>query len=784
MTDPFAAHLARLLSIVDLSGRLGARAGEGASLAGLAALARAAAGADRVSVYSIENADADADDAPSITRVARAIAVEDGLRAEVAVPTSGAGLLFSTLAGGGAVSLCPVAADEPFYASNLAREPLVPGALALAPIEVAGRPRGVLEAVRVEARSFGAAELSALEAAAGLAAAAAWLEGREAATLSLFSRLLPELLATPGGALRPRVEAWLAARELDAEARRAISLATEIVGLAEASTAGLELAHTVLSAASRALTPAVTPASSLARSSLGSSPTTLEIWSPLSGLGADASLAQGSLDGGRPEELDALLARLPDSPSRDALAFAAAARAGARPDEIDALGRRAAAALSEAGDARAARLLEVERLSAAAAARRDVDAEIDALLPTEDAELGAATLRLRGAVARARADLGASLGWLEQARDLAEVSRSTRELVRTKNTLGTSYASLGVASLARVELEEARELAELAGLRQSAAVAAGQLAVLAMDGDRPREAARHLLAQLDAAVALGDVHGQARAHALLVEALARCHSPDEAARHAAAARALFESSPSAWTALQARLATVCEAEAAFHAGDHGLGRLRLTAVGPAREDDDRLLTARRAMARLAARGPDDAAEIGGDLAGLRASPRPVWVERALSQASSLARRAGDDGLAATYAVRAACVLEARGAAAAPSLVGLRRTAPREATLRAAAIGRDLVLTARLALAPTAPFSASALLVEGDDALPEAARALSARHPDDLLVATTGARAAVVVTRDERAALELGARLGLAPREVVVEVRTSAATGLALLAHDP
>ena len=162
MADAFADHLARLLSLADLSGRLGGDPRVDASLGDVASLARIAASADRVSVFAVENADADADGPPSITRVARSVDADDGLRAEVELPVAGAGLLFSAIAGGSAVSLAPVRADEPFYASNLAREPLVPGAVAFVPISAGGRARGVLEAARADGRPFSTRDLAAL----------------------------------------------------------------------------------------------------------------------------------------------------------------------------------------------------------------------------------------------------------------------------------------------------------------------------------------------------------------------------------------------------------------------------------------------------------------------------------------------------------------------------------------------------------------------------------------------------------------------------------------------
>lgn len=784
MADAFAEHLSRLLLLADLAGRLGASRDDRGAAGDVVGLALAATQADRVSLFAVENAEADAEGEPNVERLARASRVADGVRGEVAFPARTAGMLFSAVAGGGALSLCPVDEDEPFYRDNREREPVVPGAVALIPIAVGGRTRGVLEATRTGERGFEQHEVLALELAARVSATTVWLADRETTIAELFAHLLPEAIdGRAGSSLRGRLEAWLASRALGDDERRAISLAGAIVSLSETSSSGIELVHTVLSAAERALaqprpTAVVSPTAGRGRIGRAGERT---VWAPLVGLAHAAATAEDMLDSANLAELDALLSQLEPSASRDALVFAVEARRGADPASVDELGRRAVAALRDSGDARAAALLDVERLAVAFGARLDVDASASALsFDASDPELGAATLRLHGSIARGRADLGASLAHLEASRRLAESTGSARELVRTKNTLGTSYASLGLTSLARLELEEARELAEVAGMRQSSAVASGQLAVLAMDVGRPREAVRHLFAQLDVARSLSDTHAAARAHALLVEALSACHEPSEAREHADAARALYEASPTPWTALQAKMATAYEAEAAYLSGDRGRGDLALASLGPSQATEDRLVRARRTLVRLAARATGDAEGLADDLAPLRASPRPVWVERALFRATEIAKAAGDPSLVTTLAVRAACVLEARSAAGATSLIALRRLAEADAIARAMAIGRDLVLVARLALAPLEPFRAHVLFVTGDTPLVDAATVMTGAHPEDLLIAQRGPTEAVVVTTDPDAAARFHERLGGRREERTVSVRASALVGLSLV----
>ena len=121
----------------------------------------------------------------------------------------------------------------------------------------------------------------------------------------------------------------------------------------------------------------------------------------------------------------------------------------------------------------------------------------DALpLPAESPALAAAVLRTRGAVARARGGLAHVTSPFSNAPAVSPKRRARRARSwRTLNTLGTSYASLGAGELARDALERARELAELAGHHASAAIAAGQLAVLALDAGRAPLAVRQLQAQ-------------------------------------------------------------------------------------------------------------------------------------------------------------------------------------------------------------------------------------------------------------------------------------------------
>jgi hypothetical protein len=486
-----------------------------------------------------------------------------------------------------------------------------------------------------------------------------------------------------------------------------------------------------------------------------------DLWHPLRGLGPEASVEVDRALGSRPiAEVEALLDVIERRGDRGATAsllaarFSLAQRAGEGGPRVDALAAQAAAAFRAAGDERAASFLEVERAAVLAADKTALDGAarlLDALVvPTSDPALAAAILRVRGAVQRSRADLRGSLLHLERARELAEASGNVREIIRAQNTLGTSYAALGVAALARDALERARELAELEGHRQSASIAAGQLAVLALDAGRPSLAIRHLELQRSLCERLGDAHGLARSLSLLVEANYEAHDVARARAYAEQSRDLYARSPWPWARLQAVMATIYEAEGALAAGDDARAQELLRSCDPERHSDAPALRVARArgsfvqvwaLLRGAPLRGDRALEnaLGAAFASLRHSPRPTWVERLLLLGVEVAQAHGRPDLVPALAVRAASLIELRGAASSGALTMLRQLAPEEAVSRAMILGRDLVLRARLALAPLGPFEAALVEIETDGDPASVDRALAcfspAGEPADGLLAT-------------------------------------------------
>jgi tetratricopeptide (TPR) repeat protein len=503
-------------------------------------------------------------------------------------------------------------------------------------------------------------------------------------------------------------------------------------------------------------------------------------WSPLSSLGpVSAAAVDRALSSGTVDEVVALLTPLAPSPGLAVAKFLLLQRRGDDPVGADAAARAAIDALS----GRDALLVTVEHASVLAASKARLgDARaIARSLPTpaDDPALSAAVLRVRGAIARADGDLGASLLALESARTLARDAADVREIIRAENTLGASYAALGVAALARDALESALELAEITGQKQSAAIARGQLAVLSLDADDARLAARNLEAQRAIATRLGDVHGLARSLSLLVEAYAACHEPGLARDAAEQSRALYGRAPTAWTRLSAVLATIYQAEAALAAGDAPSADELLATTTAERASDDpalRVAHARDAFVRLLSAPPtiaDPDAFLTSSLAPLRRSPRPTWVLRALLLALRLASSRGWN--VTPLALRAAAVLEARGAASSRALLTLRAEAPDAAVRRAMALGRDLVFEARLALGPLSPFEAHVLQIDGHDI--DAVLSALGDPPDDLLVSFAGSRVTRLVSADAaRLAAVAGGR---AVSPCVAEITHVASAGLDL-----
>ncbi|MCS6901359.1 MAG: hypothetical protein RMJ98_17075 [Myxococcales bacterium] len=460
-------------------------------------------------------------------------------------------------------------------------------------------------------------------------------------------------------------------------------------------------------------------------------PSVANLWPPLVPLGPSAATVERALGSAPYAEVEGLLNSLtPTNPlasaALDAARFALALRSGRPPADLDPLGLSSQEAFARLGAPREAAFLQVERAAALVSDKAllpRADALLDAVqVSADDLPLAAGLARVRGAVARARADLRGSLLHLERARVLSDISGHPREILRTSNTLGTSYAALGVASLARASLEHSRELAELTGQRQSAAIAAGQLAVLALDADQPRLAIRHLELQRAVCERLGDLHGQARSLSLLVEAHGCAHELAQARAAADACRNLYVRAPSPWTRLQAALATLYEAELALASGDNGRSQELLASCQEERESHAptfRVVRARGALAILWGflrdEGPPVPLEdaLHHAFARLSRSPRPTWVERALALSLELARRAGRSDLVTPLALRSAALVELRAAAASGALVSLRTLAPDAAVARAMTLGRELVLRARLALGPLVPFEAERIEVTTD-----------------------------------------------------------------------
>ncbi|MCU0682259.1 MAG: hypothetical protein MUF34_08395 [Polyangiaceae bacterium] len=541
------------------------------------------------------------------------------------------------------------------------------------------------------------------------------------------------------------------------------------------------------------------------------------LWRPLRGLGNEALAVDRSLASETVAEASARLdtiARRGNEGSAGAVAnallaarAALAIRSADAPERAEALALAAREAFLRAGQGVEASWVDVERV-ALLGARRERAAEAEALAaslpePEGDPALAAATLRARGALARARADLRTSLPLLERARELARAAGDVRESVRALNTLGTSYASLGVADAAREALEEARELAEASRQLQSAALASGQLAVLALDEGSPRAALRHLEAQRTWSERLGDVHGLARALALSAEAQGEARDPEAARRAAEACRGLYAAHPTPWTRLQAVMATLVEAEQALASADDERAESLLASCEEERTSGEpawRLARARGAFAELwlalrdGGGGRSVATRITAAFTSLEHSPRPAWVERAASLASHVASRHGETNLAAALALRSVWVGASRRVAMTHGLAALRHRFPELALGRAMACGRDLVLRSRLALGPLRPFEAHVVVAtgEGGEGSEGAAeRALRVFEetggppaPARAWVALEGGATAVLATLDEahaRAALAaLGGSLVVGAARGSIAIAATPSADLALV----
>ncbi|MCS6901358.1 MAG: GAF domain-containing protein [Myxococcales bacterium] len=251
--DPFARHLAQLLSVIDLVGRLQPPGDESAAARDAVLLARTSTGAERASLFQIDNADANTNDPLWVMRLARSSVLEDGVAPMAAFHPAYVSLLLAPLQSGAVESLGPLSGHEPFYAQHLHHEPHPPRFAALAPVLVDGAPVGVLEIARQQA-PFSPTELICLEAASRTVAAAVYGTRRERSMQAMFTSLLPELLdpARAATSLPARLRDWIASRRMAPTERQAIAVATTIAELAAASPAALELVQSVLSSTRKA----------------------------------------------------------------------------------------------------------------------------------------------------------------------------------------------------------------------------------------------------------------------------------------------------------------------------------------------------------------------------------------------------------------------------------------------------------------------------------------------------------------------------------------------------
>jgi len=251
--DAFARHLAQLLSVADLVGRLQPPGDEAAAARDATLLARASTGASRASLFQVDNADADADGPLWVVRLARSCSVEDGVDAVAAFHPDHVALLLSPMQSGAIEALGPLSGDEPFYVQHRHHEPQAPGYAAFAPVLVDGRAVGVVEVARSGA-AFTTGELVCLEAAARSVASSVYGTRREHSMQAMFTALLPELLDPRRAptSLPARLRDWLSSRRMAPAERQAIAVATTIAELSSSSPAALELVQSVLSAARKA----------------------------------------------------------------------------------------------------------------------------------------------------------------------------------------------------------------------------------------------------------------------------------------------------------------------------------------------------------------------------------------------------------------------------------------------------------------------------------------------------------------------------------------------------
>jgi hypothetical protein len=253
--DPFVQHLAMLLSVVELEAKLRPHEGADDAIARMLDLARAAAGARRVSLFEVEGWQADGDAPLTITRVGRARAGGDHeVAPRASFYSTHAAQLVSCLGTGATEAFGPVDASEPFYAEHLSFEPDVPQFAAFVPVSVGGRPFGVLEAGRAGEGGFDGASLDVLEGAASVLGTLLGGARREQTVAAVLRELLPELLDPRRAptSLPERLRRWLEQRPLEPDERQAFGLAATIAELSSYAPDALGVAGSILATVRRA----------------------------------------------------------------------------------------------------------------------------------------------------------------------------------------------------------------------------------------------------------------------------------------------------------------------------------------------------------------------------------------------------------------------------------------------------------------------------------------------------------------------------------------------------
>lgn len=244
--DAFGRHLATLLTAFDLSPRVVPPATR-PPISDLLVLARAATGAERISLFRVRGLSGDGGEPLEIARLARADRqARDDF--EHAFDEHASALLLSCLGSGASEAVAPVGSDEPFRAAHASLEPDASPYVVFVPVTHAAEPLGVLEATRAD-RAFAPAEIALLEAAAAVATSAVFLTEREdTIAAAIVSLLPPDARQTP---LRTRLRRFLEARRSGTDERRALVVAASIAELARSSSRALMLADELLEAIHR-----------------------------------------------------------------------------------------------------------------------------------------------------------------------------------------------------------------------------------------------------------------------------------------------------------------------------------------------------------------------------------------------------------------------------------------------------------------------------------------------------------------------------------------------------